>query len=95
MTIWNKMKSFIQISTTTETKEQAQKIGQYLVEQKLAACVQITGPLKAFIAGRAKWKRQKNGSASLRLVQLYLKKSKPRLKNFIPTKHRKSSPHQL
>ena len=39
------MKSYIQISTTTETKEQAQKIAQYLVEQKLAACVQIIGPI--------------------------------------------------
>jgi periplasmic divalent cation tolerance protein len=38
------MKSYIQISTTTETKEQAQKIARYLVEQKLAACVQISGP---------------------------------------------------
>jgi len=43
----NKMKSYIQISTTTETKEQAEKIAQYLVEQKLAACVQITGPIES------------------------------------------------
>lgn len=41
------MKSYIQISTTTETKEQAQKIAQYLVEKKLAACVQITGPIES------------------------------------------------
>jgi periplasmic divalent cation tolerance protein len=41
------MKSFIQISTTTETKKEAQKIAQYLVEQKLAACVQITGPIES------------------------------------------------
>lgn len=41
------MKSFIQISTTTETKKQAQKIAKYLVEQKLAACVQITGPIES------------------------------------------------
>jgi periplasmic divalent cation tolerance protein len=41
------MKSYIQISTTTETKEQAQKIARYLVEQKLAACVQITGPIES------------------------------------------------
>ena len=41
------MKSYIQISTTTETKEQAEKIAQYLVEQKLAACVQITGPIES------------------------------------------------
>ena len=41
------MKSYIQISTTTETKEEAQKIAQFLVEQKLAACVQITGPIES------------------------------------------------
>ena len=41
------MKLYIQISTTTETKEQAQKIAQNLVEQKLAACVQITGPIES------------------------------------------------
>ena len=46
------MKSFIQIFTTTETKEEAEKIAQYLVEQKLAACVQITGP----IASTYRWK---------------------------------------
>jgi periplasmic divalent cation tolerance protein len=40
-----KMKSYIQISTTTETKEQAQTIAQYLVDTKLAACVQISGPI--------------------------------------------------
>jgi periplasmic divalent cation tolerance protein len=33
--------SFIQVMTTTETKEQAQVIAGHLVEQKLAACVQI------------------------------------------------------
>ena len=41
------MKSYIQISTTTETKKQAQKIAKYLVEQKLAACVQISGPIES------------------------------------------------
>ncbi|MGA2525792.1 MAG: divalent-cation tolerance protein CutA [Smithellaceae bacterium] len=46
------MKSYIQVFTTTETKEEAEKIAQYLVEQKLAACVQITGP----IASTYRWK---------------------------------------
>jgi len=41
------MKDFIQISTTTQTQEQAQKIAQYLVGQKLAACVQISGPIES------------------------------------------------
>ena len=39
------MKTYIQVTTTTETKEQAQKIAQHLVETRLAACVQITGPI--------------------------------------------------
>jgi periplasmic divalent cation tolerance protein len=46
------MKNFIQVLTTTKTKEEAEKIAQYLVEQKLAACVQITGP----IASTYRWK---------------------------------------
>ncbi|MGD0021372.1 MAG: divalent-cation tolerance protein CutA [Smithellaceae bacterium] len=46
------MKSYIQITTTTETKEQAQTIAQHLVAEKLAACVQITGP----IASIYRWK---------------------------------------
>ena len=41
------MKTFIQISTTTATKEEAQKIARHLVEQKLAACVQISGPIES------------------------------------------------
>jgi periplasmic divalent cation tolerance protein len=46
------MKSYIQVMTTTKTKEQAQTIAQHLVEAKLAACVQITGP----IASIYRWK---------------------------------------
>jgi periplasmic divalent cation tolerance protein len=41
------MKSYVQIFTTTETKEEAQKIARHLVEQKLAACVQIAGPIES------------------------------------------------
>ena len=48
------MKSYIQISTTTETKEQAEKIAQYLVEAKLAACVQITGPITSIYRWKGK-----------------------------------------
>jgi periplasmic divalent cation tolerance protein len=48
----NFMKTYTQITTTTETKEQAQIIARYLVEEKLAACVQILGP----IASTYRWK---------------------------------------
>jgi len=39
------MESYIQVLTTTEKKEDAEKIAMALVERKLAACVQITGPI--------------------------------------------------
>lgn len=41
------MKAYIQVSTTTETKEQAEIIARRLVELKIAACVQITGPIES------------------------------------------------
>jgi periplasmic divalent cation tolerance protein len=49
-----KMKSYIQITTTTETKEEAQKIAQYLVDTKLAACVQVTGPITSIYRWKGK-----------------------------------------
>ena len=48
------MKSYIQITTTTETKEQAENIAQHLVEAKLAACVQIVGPITSIYRWRGK-----------------------------------------
>lgn len=53
------MKSYIQVSTTTETKEQAQSIAQHLVDEKLAACVQIMGP----ITSTYRWKGKIENSA--------------------------------
>jgi periplasmic divalent cation tolerance protein len=39
------MVKYIQIVTTTDKKEDAEKIAMTLVERKLAACVQIAGPI--------------------------------------------------
>ncbi|MBI2909145.1 MAG: divalent-cation tolerance protein CutA [Chloroflexi bacterium] len=39
------MSDFLQISTTTEKKEDAERIARVLVERRLAACVQIIGPI--------------------------------------------------
>jgi periplasmic divalent cation tolerance protein len=48
------MKSYIQVTTATETKEQADNIAQYLVETKLAACVQIIGPINSIYRWKGK-----------------------------------------
>lgn len=39
------MHTFIQITTTTDKKEDAKRIATALVERRLAACVQIIGPI--------------------------------------------------
>ena len=41
------MAEFIQVLTTTDARELADKIGRALVERRLAACVQIAGPVKS------------------------------------------------
>jgi periplasmic divalent cation tolerance protein len=50
----DKMKPYIQVVTTTEKKEDAEKIAACLVEKRLAACVQITGPITSLY----RWKGQ-------------------------------------
>lgn len=39
------MESYIQVTTTTKKKEDAEKIAISLVERKIAACAQIAGPI--------------------------------------------------
>jgi len=39
------MDEYIQVFTTTEKREQAEKIARALVEKRLAGCVQIVGPV--------------------------------------------------
>jgi periplasmic divalent cation tolerance protein len=46
------MNKYIQIITTTSSKEEANKIANTLIEKKIAACVQILGPIESIY----KWK---------------------------------------
>ena len=41
------MEEYLQIFTTTEKKQDAEKIANALVEKKLAGCVQIVGPIES------------------------------------------------
>jgi len=41
------METFIQVTTTTETKADAERIARSVVEARLAACVQIVGPIES------------------------------------------------
>ena len=41
------MKKYIQVVTTTDTEKSAEKITATLIENRLAACVQIIGPINS------------------------------------------------
>ncbi|MBN2577405.1 MAG: divalent-cation tolerance protein CutA [Pirellulales bacterium] len=51
------MTDFIQILTTVEKREDAEKIARALVERRLAACVQIVGPIVSIYRWRKKIER--------------------------------------
>jgi len=48
------MDVFVQVLTTCETKDQAEKIAEDLVDRKMAGCVQIVGPITSIY----RWKGQ-------------------------------------
>lgn len=41
------MTEFIELTTTTATEEEALKLARLLVQQRLASCVQISGPIQS------------------------------------------------
>ncbi len=51
--------AFIQIITTTETKEEAEAIARRLVEDKLAACVQIAEGIESIYSWKGKIERSR------------------------------------
>ena len=48
------MTDFIQVVTTVEQKADAENIAKLLVEKRLAACVQIIGPLTSYFQWQEK-----------------------------------------
>jgi periplasmic divalent cation tolerance protein len=48
------MADFIQVLTTTDSKNLAKQIGGALVERRLAACVQVVGPIASIYRWQGK-----------------------------------------
>ena len=48
------MSDYIQVLTTTERREDAERIAQALVEERLAACAQVTGPITSIYRWQGK-----------------------------------------
>ena len=56
------MEGFIQVTTTTEKKEDAERIARSLVETRLAACVQIVGPIESIYRWKGRIETTVSGS---------------------------------
>jgi len=48
------MTEYIQVMTTVEHKAEAEKIAKYLVDKRIAACVQIVGPINSYFHWQGK-----------------------------------------
>ncbi len=48
------MDEYVQVLTTTETKEDAEKIAETLVDKRMAGCVQIIGPITSVYRWKGK-----------------------------------------
>jgi len=51
------MNKYIQVFTTTEKKEDAEKIAKILLEKRLAGCVQIIGPVSSLYWWRGRMEK--------------------------------------
>ncbi len=69
--------------TTTSTYEDAEKIAQGSVEQKLATCAQIEGPVRSFYT----WKGQVENEQEYRITFKFLAKNGEKLESWIKEHH--------
>ncbi len=74
--------------TTTETREQAEKLARLAVEKGLAACVQIEGPITSFY----RWEGSVENASEFRLTLKVLRKNAIALKALIHRNHPYETP---
>ncbi len=77
------MSGIIQLTTTVETQEQAERIARTLVERQLAGCVQVDGP----ISSHYEWKGQICQTSEYRLTVKSTAELVPRLKQVMAELH--------
>ena len=78
------MSQFVQITTTTGTRDVAERIAAELVSRRLAACAQVSGPIQSTYCWQGALERAeewlctaKTSEAQLAEVQQLLKKLHP------------------
>lgn len=71
------MDQFIQITTTADKQDVAEKIAEALVEKRLAACVQISGPIVSIYRWKGRTERAQEWLCTVKTRQnLYMEVEK-------------------
>ena len=65
---------FIQVMTTSDSRQVAEKIADTLVAQKLAACVQITSPVRSLYRWKGKIEKVKEYICFIKTRKKFFKK---------------------
>ena len=82
------MHEFIQVSTTSDQKETLQEIAQNLVDLKLAACVQIGGPIESVYRWQGKVETANEWTCSIKSVRTLF----PLIQKLVQVKHNYDEP---
>jgi periplasmic divalent cation tolerance protein len=80
----DKMASYIQVVTTTEKKEDAEQIAACLVEKRLAACVQITGPVTSHYRWKGKIEKAQEWQCWIKSEETLYKEIEKAIKSVHP-----------
>lgn len=76
--------ALIQVVTTLDTEQDAQKLGAKLVEQRLAACAQISGPIQSIYPWQGEICNDPEWRLTLKSRQSLYKKLERTLKDLHP-----------
>lgn len=78
------MNSYIQVITTISDKRGAEKIANVLIDKKLAACVQIAGPIKSIYRWKGKIETAKEWICIVKTRKSLYKKVEKQIKELHP-----------
>src|SRR4030042_112936 len=78
------MSEFIQVSTTTDKREDAEHISKAIVENRLAACVQISGPVTSIYRWNDNMEESEEWLITMKTRKELYPKLEQAIKNFHP-----------
>ena len=78
------MESYIQVLTTIDKKDDAEKIARAMVERKLAACVQISGPITSIYRWKGNIERAEEWQCWIKSKAVHYKEIQEAIKSIHP-----------